>query len=121
VFRLPIDFYPIFSNSILLSIFSLALFFLWIFVKTVEDVAFKKRILVSKLKVGDVLFESKVWEGISEKELKKIKASGKKFVWIKEGVRFAPVFPLALILTLLYGNALTFLFFSSSLHFPLFS
>jgi hypothetical protein len=104
VFSLPIDFYSIFSNSTLLLIFSLALFLLWIFVKTVEDVAFKKRIPVSKLKVGDVLLESKLWEGITEKELKKIKASKKKFVWIKEGVRFAPTFPLALIFTLFYGD-----------------
>jgi Flp pilus assembly protein protease CpaA len=108
IFSLPIDFYSIFSNSILLLIFSLALFLLWIFTKTVEDVAFKKRIPVSKLKVGDVLLESKVWEGITEKELKKIKASRKKFVWIKEGVRFAPTFPLALIFTLFFGDSIMF-------------
>jgi len=108
IFSLPIDFYSIFSNSILLLIFSLALFLLWIFTKTVEDVAFKKRIPVSKLKVGDVLLESKVWEGITEKELKKIKASRKKFVWIKEGVRFAPTFPLALIFTLFFGDSVMF-------------
>jgi Flp pilus assembly protein protease CpaA len=108
VFNLPIDFYSIFSNSVLLLIFSISLFLLWIFVKTVENVAFKKRIPVSKLKVGDVLLESKLWEGITEKELNKIKASKKKFVWIKEGVRFAPTFPLALILTLFYGDVLSY-------------
>lgn len=104
LFKLPINFYSIFSNSVLLLIFSVGLFLLWIFVKTVENVAFKRRIPVSKLKVGDVLLENKVWEGITKKELNKIKKSGKKFVWIKEGVRFAPTFPLALILTLFYGD-----------------
>lgn len=74
------------------------------FAKIVEDHGFKKRIPVSKLKVGDVLLESKVWEGITERELKRIRRSKKKYVWIKEGVRFGPVFPLALILTLFYGD-----------------
>lgn len=109
LFSLPIDFYSIILNSSLLLIFSLGLFLLWLFTKTVEDVAFKKKIPLSKLKVGDVLLESKVWEGITEKELKKIKKSGKKFVWIKEGVRFALAFPLALIFTLFYGDCVFFL------------
>ena len=48
----------------------------------------------------------KIWEGITEKELKKIKKSGKKFIWIKEGVRFAPAFPLALLFTILVGDGI---------------
>ncbi|MEM5879388.1 MAG: prepilin peptidase [Candidatus Aenigmatarchaeota archaeon] len=106
LFNLPSDFYSIFSNSLLISLLCLGLFLLWIFTRTVEEVAFKRRTPVSKLKVGDVLLESKIWEGITEKELKKIKRSGKKFVWIKEGVRFAPTFPLALIFTLLFGDGI---------------
>jgi Flp pilus assembly protein protease CpaA len=109
IFNLPINFYSLFSNSLVLLIFSLAFLLLWIFIKTVEKVAFQKKIPVSKLKVGDVLLESKVWEGITEKELRKIKASGKKFVWIKEGVRFAPAFPLALIFSIFFGDSI-FLF-----------
>ncbi|MEM5772604.1 MAG: prepilin peptidase [Candidatus Aenigmatarchaeota archaeon] len=109
-FGLSADFYSIFSNSLLLLILTLSLFLIWIFVKTVEDKAFKRRIPISKLKVGDVLLESKLWEGITEKEIKKIKKSGKKSVWIKEGVRFAPTFPLALIFTLLFGDLILFLF-----------
>ncbi|MEM5766526.1 MAG: prepilin peptidase [Candidatus Aenigmatarchaeota archaeon] len=105
-FDLPVDFYSILSNSLLILSLILGLFLVWIFVKTVEDKAFKRRVHVSKLKVGDVLLENKIWEGITEKELKKIKRSGKKFVWIKEGVRFAPTFPLALILTLVYGDGI---------------
>ncbi|MEM5870075.1 MAG: prepilin peptidase [Candidatus Aenigmatarchaeota archaeon] len=109
-FGLSPDFYSIFSNSVLISFLCCSLFLLWIFTKAVEEVAFKKRIPVSKLKVGDVLLESKLWEGITEKELKKIRKSRKKFVWIKEGVRFAPTFPLALIFTLVFGDGIFFLF-----------
>ncbi len=92
--------------SFLPMILTLAVFLLWKFAKAVEEVGFKKRIPVSKLKVGDVLEESKLWEGITEKELRKIKKSGRKYVVIKEGVRFAPAFPLALIFTLWFGDYL---------------
>jgi len=84
-------------------------FILWKFVKVVENVGFKKKIPVSKLKVGDVPVDYKIWEGITEKELKKIKSSGKKYVWIKEGVRFAPAFPLGLLFTVYFGDGILFL------------
>ena len=71
-----------------------------------EEIGFKKRIPISELKVGDVPVDYKVWEGITEKELKKIKRSGRKYIWIKEGVRFAPAFPLALLFTLFFGDAI---------------
>jgi hypothetical protein len=54
--------------------------------------------------------EYRIWEGITEKELEKIKKSGRKYIYIKEGVRFAPTFPLALIFTLWFGDGITFLF-----------
>ncbi len=85
---------------------SLGLSLLWKFVKAVEEIGFKKRIPISELKVGDVPVDYKVWEGITEKELKKIKRSGRKYIWIKEGVRFAPAFPLALLFTLFFGDAI---------------
>ncbi len=69
----------------------------------------KKRIPVSKLRVGDVLLSSKLWEGITEKELKRIKRSGKRYVRIKEGVRFGPAFPLALLFTIYFGDTILFL------------
>jgi len=83
------------------------LFFLfWKFAKTVETVGFKKKIPVSKLKEGDVLESSKIWEGITKEQLRKIKKSKKKYVTIKDGVRFAPAFPLALLFTFYYGDAI---------------
>ncbi|MEM7821236.1 MAG: A24 family peptidase [Candidatus Aenigmatarchaeota archaeon] len=105
-FNLSFDFIFFLKSSFLLLFLTLFLFTIWRFTKAVEDFGFKKRIHVSKLKVGDVLLKSKLWEGITEKELKKIRRSGKKFIYIKEGVRFAPSFPLALFFTLFFGDVL---------------
>lgn len=103
---LPINYFSIFLYPVIVLFASAGLFVIWRFAKAVEDVGFKRKIALSKLKVGDVLMGSKIWEGITEKQLKKIKKSQKKFVWIKEGVRFAPTFPLALLFTLVYGDFL---------------
>jgi len=89
---------------IISSVSSIALIVFWIFSKSVEK-SFIKRIPVSELKVGDVLLESKRWDGISEEELRKIKRSGKKYVYIRTGVCFAPAFPIALVYTFLFGNS----------------
>lgn len=88
---------------------TIGVFLIWKFVRAVENVAFKKRVHVKKLKVGDVLLSSKLWEGLTEKELKRIRRSNKKYVWIKEGVEFAPTFPLALLFTVYFGDAILFL------------
>ena len=96
--------------SLMIFLITTGFFILWKFVKTVEEVGFKKKIPMSQLKVGDVPMDYKIWEGITEKELKKIKSSGEKYVWIKEGVRFAPAFPLALIFTILVGDGIIWLF-----------
>jgi Flp pilus assembly protein protease CpaA len=98
------------ANSILPLILTIVLYVIWRFAKVVEDVGFKKKIPISELKVGDVLLESKLWEGLTEKDLKKIKASGKRFVYIKEGVRFAMSFPLALLFTLYFGDGILLFF-----------
>jgi hypothetical protein len=70
--------------------------------KFIENKLFKKRIDAKKLRAGDVPVGSK-WRVLTEKEVKALKRKGGK-VWIKEGVRFAPVFILTLILTLFWGN-----------------
>ena len=85
---------------------TIAIFLIWKFAKAVEETGFKRKIPITKLKIGDVPLESKLWEGITEKEFRKIKKSGKKSIWIKEGVRFAPSFILALIFTLLVGDGI---------------
>lgn len=91
-------------NSLITISLAIFLFFIWKFTKAVESIGFKKKIPLSKLRVGDVLLESKVWEGITEKELKAIRRSGKKSVIIKEGIRFAPTFVFALLFTYLIGD-----------------
>ncbi len=96
-----------FEITIVLAIFGM--FLIWRFTKTVEDVGFKKRISTSELREGDVLLDSKVWEGLTLEQIKKVKASKKKHVWIKEGVRFGLAFPLALLFTLFIGDGIMLL------------
>jgi len=97
---------------------TLGLFVIFKFSKSVEDFGFKKKIPVGKLRVGDVLLESKEFVGLSPRQVAAVKRSGRKFVVIKEGVRFAPAFPLALLFTLLYGDAI-FLILKYFVYLPL--
>lgn len=93
-------------NSLIPALAALGLFIIFKFSKSVENFGFKKKIPVSRLRVGDVLLESKEFVGMNPRQVAAIKRSGKKFVVIKEGVRFAPAFPLALLFTLFYGDAI---------------
>ena len=97
-------------NSLLPLLITIGLFFVWKFAHAVEDVGFKKKIPMSMLRVGDILLESKELDGITEQQLRKLKRSGKRHVWIKEGVRFGPTFPIALLFTLYVGDALMIVF-----------
>lgn len=103
----------------MLSIFFFLIFVLiifWKFSKTIEN-GFYKKIPVSKLKVDDMLGEDipklKLYKrfirGLTKEEVKKIKKI-KKYVIIREGIRYGLVFPLTLLFTLLFGD-IFFLFF----------
>lgn len=72
--------------------------------KFIERNLFKKRISVKELKEGDVLISDR-WRGLTKKEVSKLKRKG-GHIWIKEGVRFAPVFVITLIITLFFGSIL---------------
>ncbi|MBN2042502.1 MAG: prepilin peptidase [Candidatus Aenigmarchaeota archaeon] len=72
------------------------------YARIIEKDMFKKKIPVSRLRVGDVILEDK-WRGIKEEDVEKLKKT-RKFVWIKEGVRFAPVFLLTIIISFLIGD-----------------
>ncbi len=85
----------------------LAIFF-YSYAKIIEKDVFKKKIPVSKLKPGDVLADFKQWRGISQGEIDELKKS-KRYVEIKEGVRFTLVFPITIFITWLLGNVLLLL------------
>lgn len=88
------------------SLLTVVIFVVYKFSKSVETFGFRKKIPVSKLKVGDMLLDERRLVGISQHQVNKVKRSGKRFVWIKDGVRFAPAFPLALLFTLYVGDAI---------------
>lgn len=90
----------IFILLLLLTVF-------WRYARVIESRVFTKRIHVKQLKVGDVLQEM-IWRGLTYEEVEKIKKR-KKFVTIKEGMRFVPVFAITLAVTLLYGNLMFWL------------
>ncbi|MCD6591143.1 MAG: prepilin peptidase [Candidatus Aenigmarchaeota archaeon] len=77
------------------------------YARVIEKNLFKKKISVKDLKVGDVLADDK-WKGLTENDLKRIRKI-KKYVWVKEGVRFAPVFLITLLITMLFGGILPIL------------
>lgn len=76
------------------------------FAKVIENFGFKRKIPTKELREGDMLLGERKLVGITREQLAKIKRSGKKFVWTKDGVRFAPAFPIALIFTLFVGDAI---------------
>lgn len=80
----------------------------WRYATVIEKRVFRKKIPASKLRQGDVL-ETGNWIGLTEKQIKKLR-SQKRYVVIKDGMRFVPVFAIALVLTLLYGNLFFVLF-----------
>lgn len=76
----------------------------WRYGMVVEKHMFKKKISTKDLKPGDVL-EKGIWVGLTKDEVKKLKLK-KKYVVVKEGVRFVPVFPITLAVTAAFGALL---------------
>jgi hypothetical protein len=68
----------------------------------VEKNMFKRKIPASKLREGDVLVSDK-WRGLTKEEVTELKKKGND-VWIKEGVRFAPVFVITMLVTIFFGS-----------------
>lgn len=98
-----------YAAAIYAVVFVSAMVLFWVYGKAVEKHAFRKKIPSAKLKPGDVL-EGMRWRGLTEEEIAGIRRKH-KFVVIKEGVRFVLVFPITLIVTLLYGNILFLILF----------
>ncbi len=94
--------YPTNSSPLL---FPLLLFPLSVFVyygRFIEQKVFRKKIAVSRLRIGDVPLNMR-WKVITKKELAALKKRGGS-IWIKEGVRFAPVFFITVIVTFFLGS-----------------
>ncbi len=93
----------------MMNLFLLPVFFAFIIIfmhygRFMEQSFFKKQISVKDLRVGDVPVGER-WRVLDKEEVKKLKKKGGK-IWIKEGVRFAPVFIITLFVTLFFGNLL---------------
>lgn len=90
--------FPVIVTAVFFLVYKLA--------KAVENFGFRKKVPIYKLRVGDMLLNEKKLVGITQRQINSMKRSGKRYVWIKEGVRFAPAFPLALLFTFYLGDAI---------------
>ncbi|NIM46973.1 MAG: hypothetical protein GTN40_02320 [Candidatus Aenigmarchaeota archaeon] len=105
--------------SSLFSLLFLLIFILFIFYKysKIIEQGFYKRIPVSQLKVDDMIGENipslklykKYIKGLTKEQVRKIKKT-RKYIKIREGVRYGIVFPLALLFTLFFGDFFLFFF-----------
>jgi len=89
-------------QMMLLPFFLTPVLFFSYYAKMVEKNLFKRKVKTSELKEGDVIMEGK-WKGLTGKEITALRRKY-KYVWIKEGVRFAPVFVITMIITIFYGD-----------------
>lgn len=114
---LSLSIFSFFYFRILSIIFSLSfiLVLFWRFAKSIEK-GFYKRIPTSKLKIDDMLGEDiprlkiykRLIKGLTKGQIQKIKKI-KRYVVIREGIRYGLVFPLTLVFTLLFGDILLLL------------
>lgn len=70
--------------------------------RIIEGNLFKRKISSRDLKVGDVILKGR-WKGATKKEIDKLRKHN-EHIWIKEGVRFAPVFVITILITFLIGD-----------------
>lgn len=75
------------------------------YIQSVEDELMTKEVEASEVEVGDVLAEGEI-KGVTEEELRDLEGTVK----LKEGIRFMPVFPAGLLLTVAGISFLQLLF-----------
>jgi len=78
------------------------------YARAVESDLFKRKIKAKDLRPGDVIISDK-FRGLTEEEVKKLQKRGGE-VWIKEGVRLAPVFVITLLVSLFLGSLFDLMF-----------
>ena len=100
-----------------------AFYILIIFVRAVEETAMQREITINELREGDMVVEDLMadgkriiskrdMDGISKQALEKLRKAKKKprTVMIKWGIKFAPAFPLAILLSPFWTGIILFLF-----------
>ena len=108
IFLIPQEYKLVFLSIVALLFF---IFYIWLFVKIIEESCMIKSIPVSKLTEGDWIYEDVYIGkkyitgpkdlGISKKQINLLKNNKKiKTVLIKEGIPFIPAFLIAFILTI---------------------
>tara|TARA_Y100000310_G_scaffold345600_2_gene467108 strand:+ start:6316 stop:7179 length:864 start_codon:yes stop_codon:yes gene_type:complete len=108
---------PVFA-TIPLIIAPILFYYLLLFIKTVEKTTFLKTISTKNLTEGDWITKDIVIDnktiykksspGVNKKQIEIIKKHLKE-VPVKEGIPFVPPFLFAIIVSLIYGNLLTFI------------
>jgi Flp pilus assembly protein protease CpaA len=107
------------SFIILIAVFVPLLYYMTVFIKTVEKIAMHKYVSPSKLTEGEWIAKDIVINkkricgpkdlGISEKQIKELKRLKIKRVLIKVGIPFVPALLLGYLFTLFFGNPLFWL------------
>ena len=111
-----IIFFPSLIMLLVLPPFFVATALLYFFIKAVDS-SFRRKMLASKLKEGDVIADSipqlgivgKRITGLSMAQISKIKRM-RRYVTVIDGIRYTPAFFISLLYTLLFGSVLTILF-----------
>lgn len=104
--------FSIYAGSVGLNPFTyfialIGIIFLYRFLKVLEDTEMTKSVPVDELEGGEVVAESgRFIEGITEEEIEELEVEE---VEVQEGVRFMPVFPIALLITDVFGGGVTLL------------
>lgn len=93
------------SEFFYLGLIAFILPYFYLYVKSVDEACMVRKVSPSKLTVGDWLYEDvevgkkvvlATWDGLTEEDLKLL--SKKKFVLVRYGIQFAPVFLISFIL-----------------------
>ncbi len=104
--RFSADFFRLYHLLLIPFIFIAILLFSY-YAKIVEEEIFRKRIKTTELKEGDVVLGGR-WRGLTADEIERLKKKT-KYVWVKEGVRFAPVFVFTMLISIFYGDLIIIL------------
>jgi hypothetical protein len=111
-----IIFFPSLIMLLALPPFFVVTALLYFFIKAIDS-SFRRKMLASKLKEGDVIADSipqlgivgKRITGLTMAQVSKIKRM-RRYVTVIDGIRYTPAFFISLLYTLLFGSVLTLLF-----------